>query len=48
MSTIRRPAPEVIEALYELGTDNVTSTISGSPAGPPSNPCDEPISKSQI
>ena len=33
MSTIRRPAPEVIEALYELGTDNVTSTISGSPRG---------------
>ena len=27
MSTIRRPAPEVIEALYELGTDAVTSTM---------------------
>jgi len=27
MSTIKRPAPEVIEALYELGTDAVTSTM---------------------
>ena len=27
MSTIKRPAPEIIEALYELGTDAVTSTM---------------------
>ena len=27
MSTIKRPTPEVIEALYELGTDAVTSTM---------------------
>ena len=27
MSTIKRPAPEIIEALSELGTDAVTSTM---------------------
>ena len=27
MSTIKRPTPEIIEALYELGTDAVTSTM---------------------
>ena len=27
MSTIKRPAPEIIEALHELGTDAVTSTM---------------------
>ena len=29
MSTIKRPAPEIIEALSELGTDAVTSTMEG-------------------
>ena len=27
MSTIKRPTSEIIEALYELGTDAVTSTM---------------------